>query len=349
MKRILSFFLLCASLLSFCACGAQTAAESTAAPISTKPAPTIQVVEGQPIEQLDDVSVYIPATGESKQPDEALPAYTYSEGETVAFKGMKKGRYEQETFVFNNTDAASFITYLQALEADGWQQYSNNIIEGTNLFATYTKDERSIYCYYISSKNRTSISLSPCQNLEVRKQDNQYEAVCAPLLTQIDLTHATRPNGMSYVIRLSDGRFVMDSGVPLKNMMSPVIRLRRLSDNELLALTLRLRALHAQYYGTEEAISDEMAAAFLKEELSRAGAEEMITPREIIRDFVTLLDLLYQNPGATFTDMMNKAGSAPVNPDPDGENASWQNANSEEESPAEITPPVKVELSDIEL
>ena len=33
----------------------------------------------------------------------------------------------------------------------------------------------------------------------------------------------------------------------------------------------------------------------------------MITPREIIRDFVTLLDLLYQNPGATFTDMMNKA------------------------------------------
>ena len=149
--------------------------------------------------------------------------------------------------------------------------------------------------------------------------------------------------------RLSDGRFVMDSGVPLKNMMSPVIRLRRLSDNELLALTLRLRSLHAQYYGTAEAVSDEMAAAFLKEELDRAGAEEMITPREIIRDFVTLLDLLYQNPGATFEDMMNKAGTAPVNPDPDGENASWQNANSEEESSAEITPPVKVELSDIEL
>jgi hypothetical protein len=144
--------------------------------------------------------------------------------------------------------------------------------------------------------------------------------------------------------RLSDGRFVMDSGVPLKNMMSPVIRLRRLSDNELLALTLRLRSLHAQYYGTDEAVSDEMAAAFLKEELDRAGAEEMITPREIIRDFVTLLDLLYQNPGATFTDMMNKAGTAPVNPDPDGENAI-----AGEESPAEITPPVRVELSDIEL
>ena len=144
--------------------------------------------------------------------------------------------------------------------------------------------------------------------------------------------------------RLSDGRFVMDSGVPLKNMMSPVIRLRRLSDNELLALTLRLRSLHAQYYGTDEAVSDEMAAAFLKKELDRAGAEEMITPREIIRDFVTLLDLLYQNPGATFEDMMRKAEAAPVNPDPDGENAVGG-----EESSAIPTPPVRVELSDIEL
>ena len=87
-----------------------------------------------------------------------------------------------------------------------------------------------------------------------------------------------------------------------------------------------------------------MAAAFLKEELDRAGAEEMITPREIIRGFVTLLDLLYQNPGATFTDMMNKAGTAPVNPDPDGENGV-----DGEESSAVITPPVRVELSDIEL
>ena len=213
MKRALIVFLVCTLLLSLCACGAETTAESTAAaPISTKPAPTVQVVEGQPIEQLDDVSVYIPATGESKQPDEALPAYTYSEGETVAFKGMKKGRYEQETFVFNNTDAASFITYLQALEADGWQQYSNNIIEGTNLFATYTKDGSSLYCYYISVKNRTFIIRSPYQNLEVREQDNQYEALCETQLTQVGLSHITWPGGMSYLIRLSDGRFVVIDG-----------------------------------------------------------------------------------------------------------------------------------------
>lgn len=106
--------------------------------------------------------------------------------------------------------------------------------------------------------------------------------------------------------RLADARFAEGSTVPLKNMMSPVIRLRRLSDNELYALCLRLSALHAQYYGTEIAVSDAETEAFLSEELSRAGADEMVTPREIIRDYVTLLDLLYQNPHAHFADMFRR-------------------------------------------
>lgn len=210
MKKHICLCLVLALLLSLCACGGEAAPATTTAP-TAKPAPTVQVIEGEPIEQLDDVSVYIPVSGEAKEL-EGLPAYVYSEGETAAYKGMKKGRYDQETYVFNNTDAASFITYLQALEADGWVQYSNNIMEGTNLFATYTKDGSSLYCYYISTKSRTLVIHSPHQNLEVREQDNQYEAICDTLLTQVGLSHTTWPGGMSYLVRLCDGRFVVIDG-----------------------------------------------------------------------------------------------------------------------------------------
>ena len=211
MKRALTVFLVCTMLLSLCACGAETAAESTAAaPVSTKPAPTVQVVEGQPIEQLDDVSVYIPATGEAKTL-EGLADYIYGEGTSVKYR-EKVGRYEQKSHVFQKTDAASFITFLQNLEANGWEQYSNNIIEGTNLFATYTKDGGSVYCYYLSSKETAFISASPYQNLEPREVDNQYEAVCEPLMTQIKLLCKDWPGGMSYLIRLSDGRFIIVDG-----------------------------------------------------------------------------------------------------------------------------------------
>ena len=43
--------------------------------------------------------------------------------------------------------------------------------------------------------------------------------------------------------------------------------------------------------------------AFLKDTMTHEGAESMITPREIIRDFVTLLDLLYTNPDKSFEEI----------------------------------------------
>ena len=115
--------------------------------------------------------------------------------------------------------------------------------------------------------------------------------------------------------RLCDSRFVQgENGTPLKSMMGPVIRLKRLSDSELLALMMRLTALHSKYHGTDARITDDEMAEFLKNSLSRAGAEEMITPREIIRDYVSLLDLLLQNPEKSYRDIVGKKADSPVQP-----------------------------------
>ncbi len=147
--------------------------------------------------------------------------------------------------------------------------------------------------------------------------------------------------------RLTDGRFAsLDPSLELKNTMSPVIRLRRLSDNELFALLVRLSALHAQYYGTADALTDAQREAFLKEELSRTLADEMITPREIIRDFVTLLDLMYQNPHVSFEDIAAKT----VDSAPHGENlsAAFSDGVSADVPAAPVTPPPTVSLDDLD-
>ena len=206
MKQLICLALAVVLILGIVGCGAENAPATTVVPIVTQ-----DVIEGQPITQLEDVHAYTPIEGKS-QDLEGLPAYTLREGSQASYKGSKIGRYEQTTHIFGNTNAASFITYLQALEKDGWQQYSNNIIEGTNLFATYTKDSGSLYCYYISSKNRALIIQSPFQNLEIRSQDNRYEAVCSTQLTQIQLLCEKWPGGMSYLLRLSDGRFIIIDG-----------------------------------------------------------------------------------------------------------------------------------------
>ncbi len=97
--------------------------------------------------------------------------------------------------------------------------------------------------------------------------------------------------------RLSDSSF---SGAGFSNLIGPVIRLRRLSDDEMLALISRLTVLHAQYYPESRSPSGEEMIAFLTLESSRAGADILITPREIIRDYLNLLNILMQNKDATF-------------------------------------------------
>ena len=101
--------------------------------------------------------------------------------------------------------------------------------------------------------------------------------------------------------RLSDGQF---QKAGYKNLIGPVIRLRRLSDDELFALIARITNLHAQNYNWAPRVTDEDMAAFLKICLERAGADTLITPREIIRDYMTVLNILFQNPETTFSDVV---------------------------------------------
>ncbi len=107
--------------------------------------------------------------------------------------------------------------------------------------------------------------------------------------------------------RLAEGQFNGVSGgnvTKYKNLIGPVIRLRRLSDDELFALIARIARLHGENYSWEVRVTTEDMVSFLKLCLARAGADTMITPREIIRDFCTVLNILCQNPEATFAEVV---------------------------------------------
>lgn len=105
--------------------------------------------------------------------------------------------------------------------------------------------------------------------------------------------------------RLSEGRIASMGGY--RNLMGPIIRLKRMSDNELLALCHRITDLHEQYHGKRAAISEEQLRHFLTLCLERAGANEMITPREIIREYITVLDVMLQNPNADYYSVVGAA------------------------------------------
>lgn len=116
--------------------------------------------------------------------------------------------------------------------------------------------------------------------------------------------------------RLSSSRVAVGN---YKNFMGPVIHLNRLSDDELYALIMRMLALHKQYYGWEPQISDEEILSFLQLCFDKMGADTLLTPREIIRDFLGVLNIMYQNEGVTFTRVISD-GNVKLESDADAEN-----------------------------
>ena len=101
--------------------------------------------------------------------------------------------------------------------------------------------------------------------------------------------------------RITQGRFGREGKVDL---LAPVIRLQPLTNEELLVLTEKLAAIHAGLYGYECPLTDQDLLAFMQLEMGRVGATSHVTPREIIRDFIELLDILWQDPGQRVDELL---------------------------------------------
>lgn len=112
--------------------------------------------------------------------------------------------------------------------------------------------------------------------------------------------------------RLQEGKFSLQGE---QDLLAPVIRLQPLTSEEMLVLTEKLAEIHAGLYGYEKTMADNDLADFIKIEYGRIGADAHITPREVIRDFIELLDILYQNPDRNIKDLLQSDAFAYAKPE----------------------------------
>ena len=102
--------------------------------------------------------------------------------------------------------------------------------------------------------------------------------------------------------RLAEGKF---SRPGARDLLAPVIRLEALTAEEMLILCEKLADMHADLYTYDRKLTTEDLAVFIRIEYERIGADLNITPREVIRDFIELLDLLWQDPSLTVEGLLN--------------------------------------------
>jgi hypothetical protein len=102
--------------------------------------------------------------------------------------------------------------------------------------------------------------------------------------------------------RTKESRFVTQSN--LQEYMGPVIRLNPLTKPEILTLLQKLAEIHALNFGYEQILTNLDLQKFVQEIVGRLGAEALMTPGEIIRDFISALNAIYQNPKLTLSELI---------------------------------------------
>lgn len=95
--------------------------------------------------------------------------------------------------------------------------------------------------------------------------------------------------------RLSESSFEQDGAVPMRDMAAPVIKLSVLNPGEMYVLLEKLANIHGILYGYTPKLEHDDYIYFLKQQYSRTSEGEEATARDMIKDYITLLNLMQQH------------------------------------------------------
>ena len=82
----------------------------------------------------------------------------------------------------------------------------------------------------------------------------------------------------------------------IRDFAQPVLRLLPLNHDEILFLLKNLKDIFDYNYKTKISINDSEIHQFMEELFNKPGASEFLMPREVIREFLNILNIIRQNP-----------------------------------------------------
>jgi hypothetical protein len=120
--------------------------------------------------------------------------------------------------------------------------------------------------------------------------------------------------------RLQESRFTQDGR---RSFAGPLVRLDTLTNEELFVLLQKLRDIHALHYHYTTMITDRNLQQFMEVVTAQIGSAQQLTPREITRDLIAVMEMMRRDSAIPFTDIIYKRDFA---------------ASHQQENPDELTP-----------
>lgn len=212
-----------------------------------------------------------------------------------------RGEYSTKADAFAELGVRAIITddtwfdYIKLLSSFvsvvGYKGFVMLLDEGVNL-------------YKISNTVSRNNNYEKLLNMFNDAMQGKVRGLCAYMCGTPQFVEDMRRGLFSYEAlrtRLAGSRFLKDG---MQDMQGPLLYLEKLTHEELYILLQRVAEVHSIHYSYTKTISDEELLAFMQIVANRLGADELLTPREVLRDFVSILNYIHQNPGTSFISML---------------------------------------------
>ena len=150
-------------------------------------------------------------TGTKSEQLNALPGY-----EGGSFSSYYAAGGNCDEIIIGETNVEQYNSYLKKLESAGFKCYTTNEIAG-NHFATYTNEKYTVTAGYYDYETSARLLIEPLAPAVGLKEENVYTPITTSQITMLGVEYGKSDgsyasNGLSVLIRLTDGRFVIVDG-----------------------------------------------------------------------------------------------------------------------------------------
>lgn len=204
------------------------------------------------------------------------------------------------------TEAKSALGVRDIIDDDNWYDYIKVVgkfVSDIGYKGLFVLLDEAVHLYKIShgiSRQNNYDKLLAMFN-DTMQGKAQYLGVCIGGTPKF-LEDPRRGlfNDQAWQRRIVKSRFTKD----FQDVSGPVIQLKALTKEQILLLLKRLSDVHATHFGYEKVIAANEFNDFMQEITNRLGAEALLTPGEIVRDFMSLLNILQQNPKTSVSKLL---------------------------------------------
>ena len=136
----------------------------------------------------------------------ALPVY-----DGGSFYAYYEAGFDCDEIILRDTTPQEYQAYLQTLTENGYTAYTTHTM-ADNLFATYTNESYTVTAGYYAYESSVRLLIEPLAPAVGLKEENIYTPVTTSQITMLGAAYTDASNGLSVLIRLTDGRFIIVDG-----------------------------------------------------------------------------------------------------------------------------------------